>query len=132
MKLRNLGVPDHGLIRELSSSLAGSFTGDGHSRLYEDVALYTQAVEFTLETTPSNDIPLAVSKNTDLILPLSSATQNPYILPFAMRGVLEEDFVRTELQGEMAELLRQFDDWKPVTKQLRDVKFRLEGVRSKM
>lgn len=40
-KLRNLGVSDHGLIRELSASLAGSFfSGEGHSRLYGDDQLY--------------------------------------------------------------------------------------------
>ena len=57
---------------------------------------------------------------------------NPYILPFAMRGVLEEEYVRTQLSSETSELLRQFDDWKPSSKVLKDVKFRLEGVRSKM
>ena len=49
-----------------------------------------------------------------------------------MRGLLEEDFVRTELSAETEELLRQFDDWKPVTKALKDVKYRLEAVRSKL
>jgi hypothetical protein len=49
-----------------------------------------------------------------------------------MRGLLEEDFVKTELSTETAELLRQFDDWKPVTKALKDIKFRLEAVRSKL
>lgn len=49
-----------------------------------------------------------------------------------MRGLLEEDFVKTELNDETSELLRQFDDWKPVTKALKDVKYRLEAVRSKL
>ncbi len=49
-----------------------------------------------------------------------------------MRGLLEEDYVRTELQNETTELLKQFDDWKPASKVLKDVKFRLEGVRSKL
>lgn len=62
----------------------------------------------------------------------SPPTPNPYILPFAMRGVLEEDYVRRQLADETNQLLRQFDDWKPVTKGLRDVKFRLEGIRSKL
>ena len=42
LKLRNLGVADHGLIRELSSPLAGSlYKGEGHSRIYDDEAVYT-------------------------------------------------------------------------------------------
>ena len=41
MKLRNLGVSDHGLIRELSSPLAGSlYGGEGHSRIYNDGTVY--------------------------------------------------------------------------------------------
>ena len=42
LKLRNLGVSDHGLIRELSTPLAGSlYGGEGHSRLYDDDAVYS-------------------------------------------------------------------------------------------
>ena len=41
MKLRNLGISDHGLVRELSSPLAGSlYGGEGHSRIYDDNAVY--------------------------------------------------------------------------------------------
>lgn len=57
---------------------------------------------------------------------------NPYHLPWIMRGLLEEDFVKTELHIETTELLKQFDEWKPVTKALKDVKYRLEAVRSKL
>lgn len=40
-KLRNLGISDHGLIRELSVPLAGSlYGGEGHSRLYDDEQVY--------------------------------------------------------------------------------------------
>lgn len=49
-----------------------------------------------------------------------------------MRGLLEEDFVKTELSEETDQLLKQFDDWKPATKALKDVKYRLEVVRSKL
>jgi hypothetical protein len=49
-----------------------------------------------------------------------------------MRGLLEEDFVKTELDREVSDLLKQFDDWKPATKVLKDVKYRLEAVRSKL
>ena len=41
LKLRNLGISDHGIIRELSIPLAGSlYTGEGHSRLYNEIAIY--------------------------------------------------------------------------------------------
>ncbi|KAE8131837.1 hypothetical protein BDV38DRAFT_263324 [Aspergillus pseudotamarii] len=127
LKLRNLGLPDHSLIRELSSPLAGSlYSGEGHSRLYDDEAVYRLAIEFALETSNVQDATLSIKRSP----PASSV--NPYILPFAMRGLLEEEYVRRELYEETMELLRQFDDWKPTSKVLKDVKFRLEGIRSKL
>jgi hypothetical protein len=84
------------------------------------------AVEYTLETTSVPHASLLVHKRNP------SPTTNPFILPFAMRGVLEEEYVRRELSDETTALLQQFDDWKPSTKVLKDVKFRLEGIRSKL
>ncbi|KAJ5312494.1 hypothetical protein PENANT_c027G01681 [Penicillium antarcticum] len=127
LKLRNLGISDHGLIRELSAPLAGSlYTGEGHSRLYDDETVYSMAIEFALETSSVPDSTISIKRAS------GSITPNPYILPFAMRGLLEEEYVRRELHDETMELLRQFDDWKPSSKVLKDVKFRLEGIRSKL
>lgn len=83
------------------------------------------AIQFALETTTLPDTNLYIKRS-------APALPNPYILPFAMRGILEEEHVRRELHEEMMELLRQFDDWKPSSKVLKDVKFRLEGIRSKL
>ena len=87
---------------------------------------YSLAVEHALETSTVGEVPLQTKRET------MPSPQNPYILPFAMRGVLEEEYVRTELSDETNELLKQFDEWKPSSKTLKDVKFRLEGVRSKL
>ncbi|EMD58846.1 hypothetical protein COCSADRAFT_165101 [Bipolaris sorokiniana ND90Pr] len=163
LKLRNLGLPDHGLIRELSPALAGSlYGGEGHSRVYEDPAVYALAVQHALETTslpissskerPSTagsfqgiNIPiigekLSTGKKEDVFKlrvqeyePSGSSTNpNPFFLPWAMRGLLEEDVVKKELGHEVESLLGLFEKWKPTGKQLKDVKFRLEGVRSKL
>ncbi|KAF5528496.1 Uncharacterized protein CGCA056_v001687 [Colletotrichum aenigma] len=132
LKLRNLGVSDHGLVRELSTPLAGSlYSGEGHSRLYYDDQVYDLAVAHALETADVKpNVPATVAHRRDA--GSSLANPNPYHLPWIMRGLLEEDFVRTELSSETEELLRQFDDWKPVTKALKDVKYRLEAIRSKL
>ncbi|KAH0536641.1 hypothetical protein FGG08_006509 [Glutinoglossum americanum] len=127
LKLRNLGISDHGLIRELSAPLAGSlYTGEGHSRIYDDELVYDLAVEHALETSSVGDVPLQVSKYE------APTNSNPFILPWSMRGLLEEEYVKTELDNETAQLLEQFDNWKPTSKVLKDVKFRLEAVKSKL
>lgn len=129
LKLRNIGVRDHGIIRELSGPLAGSlYSGEGHSRIYDDAAIYDLGVRHTLETTTKEflRVPLKVE---DFQLPSAS---NPYILPWAMRGMLEERKMQDELQEEARALLDEFAKWQPVSKVLKDVKFRLEAIRSKL
>jgi hypothetical protein len=84
------------------------------------------AVAHALETTNVTNVPCNIQKHTGITNP------NPYHLPWIMRGLLEEDFVKTELSKETDELLKQFDEWKPVTKALKDVKYRLEAVRSRL
>jgi hypothetical protein len=147
------------LIRELSPALAGSlYGGEGHSRVYEDPAVYALAVQHALETTslpmapqprPSTagsfqgiNIPIIGEKADvkDLYKlrvkeyepSATSVNPNPFFLPWAMRGLLEEEFVKKELGKEVEDLLGMFEEWKPTGKQLKDVKFRLEGVRSKL
>ena len=83
-------------------------------------------MEHALESSSVGDIPLQVSKYE---VPTNS---NPFILPWSMRGLLEEEYVRTELYDETTQLLEQFDNWKPASKVLKDVKFRLEAVKSKL
>lgn len=190
-KLRNLGVSDHGLLRELSSPLAGSIVGgEGHSRVYDDPAVYMQAIEFALESTdvlppilppkgrqgsaetapadkrrsldgdrragqagyPKNmtaanhmrrgslsSLNLAgtgIAPSTAAYgVPIGSAApaeKNPFVLPWAVRGMLSEDIVKQDprLQQEVQELIGEFESWRPVSKGLKDVRWRLEGVRS--
>ena len=40
--------------------------------------------------------------------------------------------MRGELMGEVEELVKEFDAWKPGSKVLKDVRFRLEGMRGKL
>jgi len=128
LKLRNLGISDHGLVRELSLPLAGSlYSGEGHSKLYDEQQIYDLAVAHALET---SSVP-RTSCHFGARVPVSKQP-NPYLLPWSMRGLLEEDFVRTKLSQETTELLKQFDAWEPSTKPLKDVKWRLEAVRSKL
>ncbi len=90
-------------------------------------AYFSLAVEYALETTAAGDVPLQVQP----FEPRGQSNSNPFILPWSMRGLLEEEYVRTVLQHETTELLALFDDWRPSSKLLKDVKFRLEAIKSK-
>ncbi|KAI7662721.1 hypothetical protein KC318_g8714, partial [Hortaea werneckii] len=168
--------------------LAGSLVGgEGHSRVYDDSAVYRLAIDFALESTemsPSTVTPSptaassllaqdkakersvnaarraslsgypptlanansirrgSLSASTQLpgiaaIIahyepPQSGANANPYYLPWAVRGMLSEDAVKRDekLSEEVAELVKEFDEWRPTSKVLKDVRWRLEGVKS--
>lgn len=116
------------MIRELSVPLAGSlYSGEGHSRLYYDAAVYDLAIAHTLETTTQTSSSVCTMSKREGV-----GQPNPYVLPWIMRGLLEEEFVKTELSEETEQLLKQFDNWKPTTKALKDVKYRLEAVQSRL
>ena len=180
VKLTNLGVSDHGLIRQLSAPLAGSLVGgEGHSRIYDEPDVYRLAIDFALRsteispTTIQNTPPLspAAKKHrrasstlptapaladhlrrssltaslspppqqigiaptvADYEPPPTSANANPFVLPWAVRGVLEEYLVKREMKGEVEELVNEFEAWKPTSKVLKDVRWRLEGVKGMM
>ena len=180
VKLRNLGVSDHGLLRQLSGPLAGSIVGgEGHSRIYDEPDVYRLATDFALrstEITPSTlqlqpSTPTSTKQNrlststlptapaladhlrrssltaslsppplergvppivAEYEPPPTSANANPFVLPWAVRGMLEEEMVKREMKGEVEELVSEFEAWKPTSKVLRDVRWRLEGVRGMM
>jgi hypothetical protein len=178
IKLRNRGLSDHGLIRELSAPLAGSLVGgEGHSRVYDDPAVYRLAIDFALESSaavvPSSfpvtatADPMARPKAFDrrssttsypsstaaansmrrgtlseshtlpgigaVIAPYepppTAGNANPFYLPWAVRGMLEEELVKREMMDEVRELVAEFEEWKPTSKVLKDVKWRLEAVK---
>ena len=123
-------VHDSLLVRELSMPLAGSlYTGEGHSRIYEEEAVYDLAVRLAVET---DALDHGSNPNLEVNKKVAEAGENPFFLPWALRGVLEEEKVKNDLTGETDELLRLFEKWRPVSKTLKDVRFRLEAVRSKL
>ena len=77
LKLRNLGVSDHGLVRELSTPLAGSlYGGEGHSRIYEDPAVYEYVPlhfpgSFFISFLTPPPLPFLISAHFTNILPAS-------------------------------------------------------------
>jgi hypothetical protein len=84
------------------------------------------AVSHTLETTSPVETSLVV-RNYE-----GAAGSNPYFLPFSIRGMLEEEMVKKELADECRKLLELFEEWRPKRKELQDVKFRLEALKSRL
>ncbi|SCV05663.1 LANO_0H12442g1_1 [Lachancea nothofagi CBS 11611] len=125
--LNNLGYDDHGIIKEISGSLAGTLTGGGHSKIYNEGHVYDLGIKFALET--SNIPPdQPVVYKTYQVDELGS---NPYHLPWCMRGLLYETGLHVGRE-QIVELFREFEEWDPETKLLKDVKYRLNGLRSKL
>ncbi|GBC08114.1 hypothetical protein RclHR1_07910003 [Rhizophagus clarus] len=125
IKLRNVGILDHGLIIQLSEVVAGSMYGEGHSALYTEVEVYTLAVRYLFET------PSLGSCDVKLDRFVAQKNNNPFYLPWAMRGILEDKEVLElqHLKYEIMKLRKQYEDWEPSSKAMKEVKFRLEPMK---
>ncbi|CAG8738331.1 20389_t:CDS:2 [Gigaspora margarita] len=125
IKLRNAGILDHGLITQLSEDIRGSLYGEGHSTLYNEIDVYTLAVQYLFEV-PSLGTS-EVKHNKFQAQPKS----NPYYLPWSVRGVLEDKNVtrNPRFMNEVTRLKKLYEDWDPPSKILKDLKFRLEPFR---
>ncbi|TNY24508.1 hypothetical protein DMC30DRAFT_345789, partial [Rhodotorula diobovata] len=132
-RLRNAGLSDHDLVYHVSEALAGALTGVGHSRIYENPDVYRLAVRYHFETTTLVEPPAAL----DVRLaapPLSMSfnprdRRNPYLLTWALRGIIEDPQVRELFGNELTALREAYETWRPQTKVLKDVKLKLEGIR---
>ncbi|CAJ0839539.1 33_t:CDS:10 [Entrophospora sp. SA101] len=125
VSLRNANINDHGLMVYLSEVVAGSLYSEGHSALYDEINVYTLAVKYLFETVKHPP------KNVKLDLFRAQKQYNPFYLPWAMRGILEDkDVVRSEsFSRDLHKLRKLFEEWEPTSKVMRDVKFRLEPLR---
>lgn len=57
---------------------------------------------------------------------------NPYFLPWVMSELLNDASLNAELKEELKELVRLYKEWEPVSKEFRNLKYRLEPLRSRL
>lgn len=137
LKLKNQGIPDHGLLVHLSDCLAGSIYGfgtQGHSAIYEFSETYDAAVKWTL----SKDLPVLeteamqnLAKSHHFKAPQASKL-NPYMLPWIMAHLLRQPGLSDNLKNELEHLVDLYKVWDPKTKEARDIKYRLEGLKARL
>ncbi|ODV85869.1 hypothetical protein CANARDRAFT_197759 [[Candida] arabinofermentans NRRL YB-2248] len=144
--LQNLGYSDHGVVREISYALAGPLTGGGHSKIYNDPNVYMTALDFSLKTTDvSSSTTIATSYLTGIkngvcnkpvlfkSFDVKRVGSNPFNLPWCARGMFFD--VKRKLKegdSEIEKVFKEFDNWNPESKTLKDVKYRLSGIKAKM
>ncbi|KAG0371785.1 hypothetical protein BGX24_001175 [Mortierella sp. AD032] len=133
LRLRNSGVDDHGVLVHLSEVVAGSIYGEGHSTIYEEREVYLLAIRSLLE--PPKSLTPEMARSEPILHPFrAKQTLNPFYLPWGMRGVMDEIKVSGDeaLKEEMERLKKLYDEWSPVSKGMKEIKFRLEPVRSRL
>ncbi|KAI1320400.1 hypothetical protein EDD11_001203 [Mortierella claussenii] len=133
LRLRNTGVDDHGIIVHLSEVIAGSLYGVGHSAIYEEREVYMLSIRSLLE--PPACLTSEMTRSEPILNPFRVKQRlNPFYLPWGMRGIADEIMARGDkiLIKELERLKKLYNEWNPVTKGMKEIKFRLEPVRSKL
>lgn len=131
LKLRNCGFADYGLVVHLSDVLQGNIYGfgtQGHQVLYEEIGTYEVAVAWSLGTTTHDNIGEPPSFD-------APVKNNPYFLPFILAKLISDARIvsHSALGDDLKELIRLFELWDTGSNRaLKDVKYRLEPLRSKL
>ncbi|KAG7751417.1 hypothetical protein KL912_000550 [Ogataea haglerorum] len=129
--LQNLGYTDHGVIAEMSHALAGPLTGGGHSRIYNSPDVYKLALNFALKTMDSSLVVRQPVRFHEI--DVSDVGSNPFTLPWCTRGLFFDVKKRLDDgEKEIEMVFKEFDNWNPESKVLRDVKYRLNGIKDKL
>jgi hypothetical protein len=132
-KLQNIGISDHDLIKEISFALAGPITGGGHSKIYNDLQVYKLALDFILKTENSSISIEQPIKFKPFDIKKLGTGSNPFNLPWCARGMFFEINKHLINGKEEIELVfKEFEQWKPDSKALKDVKYRLNGIKAKL
>ncbi|KAG0355520.1 hypothetical protein BG005_005538 [Podila minutissima] len=129
LRLRNSGVEDHGVLVHLSEVVAGSIYGEGHSTIYEEREVYQLAIRSLLE--PPASLTSELARSEPVLNPFQARERlNPFYLPWGMRGVVDDIQARGDrvLTDELERLKELYDDWNPVSKAMKEIKFRLEPI----
>lgn len=133
LRLRNMGVDDHGILVHLSEVIAGSLYGEGHSTIYDEREVYMLSIRSLLE--PPASLTSERARSEPILNPFRAKQRlNPFYLPWGMRGVADEIMARGDqiLIKELERVKKLYNDWNPVSKAMKEIKFRLEPVRSKL
>ncbi|KAI9499416.1 hypothetical protein BDB00DRAFT_796793 [Zychaea mexicana] len=138
LRLRNAGLSDHGLLTHISEVLAGdlySWEG-GHSTIYEERDVFIMAVQYLFESASFGRTTRTTDTAVDVLLDRFQARvrQNPFYLPWAMRGICDDAAVLSDqiLRQELQKLRTLFEQWVPASAKLREIKFRLEPLRARL
>lgn len=127
--VRNCGFHDHNLLTLLSASVAGSlYRGLGHTLVYDEDAVYDLATRYLFETnSPRSSGAAGIALTTT---PFAAQRWNPYELPWGLRGLLDDTTIQHFFGAEMDQVVRAYADWHPVSKPLRDLRWRLAPLRT--
>lgn len=127
--VRNGGFHDHNLLTLLSASVAGSlYAGHGHYLVYDEPAVYDLATRYLFET--STPRASGAAKVPLVAKPFVAKRWNPYEIPWSLRGLLEDENLRMFYAESIGILIRDFQNWHPIAKPLKNLQWRLSPIRT--
>lgn len=121
---KNMGRSDYNVIQDLSDRCVGSLSTGGHGHVFEDQAVYVQALQHALETTD-----LFQHKHLQHAAPQLSKVPNPYQIPWNIRTLLNE-ILQLHNNASLVlvtQLIIAFKKWAPTSKPWKELKYALDA-----
>lgn len=121
---KNMGRSDYNVIQDLSDRCIGSLSTGGHGHVFEDQAVYVQALQHALETTD-----LFQHKHLQYLAPQLSKVPNPFQIPWNIRTLLDEilQLPNNASLVLVTQLIIAFKKWEPTSKPWKELKFALDA-----
>ncbi|KAI8883087.1 hypothetical protein K501DRAFT_185368 [Backusella circina FSU 941] len=137
LKLRNIGLSDHGVLIHISEVLAGNLYSweGGHSTIYEEVEVFMLPLAYLFQSKPFGKLEPILNTVKAKLDPFQARSKwNPFYLPWAMRGIWDDPNILNDnvLNRELEKLQDLFDRWSPSSTKLKEIKFRLEPIRARL
>lgn len=121
---KNMGRSDYNVIQDLSDRCNGSLSTGGHGHVFEDQAVYVQALQHALETTD-----LFQHKHLQYLAPQLPKVPNPYQIPWNIRTLLNEilQLPNNASLVLVTQLIIAFKKWEPTSKPWKELKYALDA-----
>ena len=129
ISLRNLGLDDRHMLVQLSDTLTGSlYGGVEHSTVFEEKKVYDAAIRWAhCRHECSSD-----SQKLQIVPFKPLLRRNSSYIPWTMRAIISDSIIAQDdtLRTQFVRVLSLFHSWNPTLKPLRDLKYRLDPIKS--
>jgi hypothetical protein len=122
----NSGYHDKHMLALIGESIIGNLiSGNAHSTIYDEPSVYFTAVELFMNLSPSKKELKSIS-----IPDFVHTKARNYYIPWVLNSLFRKH--KREFNQVISDIQSAFDEWTPTIKPFKDLKYKLDPIKSKL